>query len=72
MAQRTIDRELGPRKAPAALMKAREAADYLSMSEEWVRQRGRDGTLPTVKLGAAIRFRRSALDKWLDSQAVAS
>jgi excisionase family DNA binding protein len=71
MAPRTIDRALGSQKAAPALMKAKEAADYLSMSEEWIRQRGRDGTLPTVKLGRATRFRRSALDEWLDSQAVA-
>jgi excisionase family DNA binding protein len=66
-----VKQKLGPPRALPALMKAQEAADYLSMSEEWIRQRGRDGTLPTVKLGRATRFRRSDLDEWLDSQAVA-
>jgi excisionase family DNA binding protein len=66
MAQ-AIDRALGPSKVEPALLKAHQAAEYMAMSEEWIRQRARDGTLPSVKIGTATRFRKQDLDSFIES-----
>jgi excisionase family DNA binding protein len=55
------------RVASAALMTAGEAAEYLRMSEEWVRLAGRRGTLPTVTIGSAVRYRRDDLEKFVEA-----
>lgn len=42
------------------------AANYLAMSEAFMRKHVRLGTIPFVKVGAkSIRFRRESLDAWL-------
>jgi excisionase family DNA binding protein len=45
-----------------------EGCDFLKMSERWVRERVKDGTLPHVRLGNRIHFRRSALITWCKEQ----
>ena len=45
------------------------AAEYLSVSKEWVRRRVRDGQIPALRLDnspTAIRVRRSALDSLME------
>ncbi|WP_109995148.1 helix-turn-helix domain-containing protein [Salinisphaera sp. LB1] len=55
----------------------RSAALYLGISESWLRQRrcygprhGEKPGPPYVKLGGAIRYRRTDLDLWLADQLV--
>jgi excisionase family DNA binding protein len=48
-----------------ALMDAEAAAIYLDMSEEWVRKAARLGTLPSVKVGTSLKFRKASLDEWI-------
>lgn len=43
---------------------AAEAARYLGYAEGTVRNKASKGELPSVKLGHALRFRRSELDRW--------
>lgn len=50
------------------LMTAREAARYLGYAEGTVRNKASSGELPSVKLGTALRFRLSDLDKWVREQ----
>jgi excisionase family DNA binding protein len=45
-----------------------EAAEYLRMSSHWVYKRTADGSLPCLRVGRAVRFRRSDLDSWLSTQ----
>lgn len=45
-----------------------EAAAYLRMSVHWVYKQSAAGTLPRLKLGRVVRFRRADLDAWLQSQ----
>jgi excisionase family DNA binding protein len=55
-----------------ALLTPTEAADYVAMKVETLavwRCTGRHG-LPYIKVGAAIRYRRSDLDAWLESRTV--
>lgn len=54
------------------LMTVEEVAKYLRMSAGWVRQHSsgeRQPTLPRLKLGGAVRFRQSAVEKFLAEMA---
>lgn len=53
---------------PDRLLTAIEAARYLGYAEGTVRNKASSGELPSVKLGTALRFRRSALDAWIAEQ----
>lgn len=48
------------------LLTAREAARYLGLAEGTVRNKVSAGDIPYVKVGTALRFRRSALDAWVE------
>ncbi len=50
-----------PSTADDRLWTAREAAHFLSVSESWVCQAARAGTLPCIRIGRALRFDPSAL-----------
>ena len=53
------------------LLNAREAAEYLGLKEQTVRQWASMGKLPKVKLGGkCLRFDVVELNVWLDSQRV--
>lgn len=47
------------------LMTAAAAAAFLGYSEGTVRNKASAGELPKVKLGTALRFRRSDLERWI-------
>ncbi len=42
-----------------------EAAQYLGMTERWIKDQLMAGTIPRTKLGRLNRFRKSDLDKWI-------
>ncbi len=50
------------------LLTAAEAARYLGYAEGTIRNKAAAGEIPTVKLGTALRFRRSELDAWIAEQ----
>ncbi len=53
------------------LMNYKQAAQYLSLSESYLRQLKSQGTLPYVLIGSrSIRFRRSSLDQWAQEREV--
>lgn len=43
-------------------------AEYLQVSERYVRQLCLDGKIPSYKLGTARRIRAEDVDSWLESQ----
>ena len=50
------------------LLDTQEAADYLSVSKAYLDMLRCTGGGPRfVKIGRMVRYRRSALDKWVDS-----
>ena len=52
------------------LMTAREVAEQLAVTTETVLRWTRRGELPALKLpGGAIRYRRAAVEVWLDARA---
>ena len=49
-----------------------EAADYLRLSVFTLREKVRLRQVPFYKVGGAVRFRRSKLDRWIDRNEVAT
>lgn len=49
------------------LMTVEEAAEYLRLAEGTIKNRVSDGTIPYLKAGGLVRFRRSELDAWMES-----
>jgi excisionase family DNA binding protein len=50
------------------VLTTREAADYIGIKEETLRRWVAAQRVPFVRLNRLLRFRRSALDKWLAEQ----
>ena len=64
MGQKTV-----PTTAAVAMtrevMDIREAADYLGVSQDSLRQYTDDGIVPAFRLGNRWKFKRSCLDDWM-------
>jgi excisionase family DNA binding protein len=54
-----------------SLLNVDEAAAYLGLTEKSVRKRVGGRTIPYIKVGALLRFRRADLDAWLDENSFA-
>jgi excisionase family DNA binding protein len=48
------------------LLTAVEVASVLRVTPDWVYAQSRRNGLPHVRLGRYVRFRRSAIEQWLD------
>lgn len=48
------------------VMTAKQLANYLQVNELTVYKKVKEGLIPTVKLGRALRFKKSIIDKWLE------
>jgi excisionase family DNA binding protein len=58
----------GPELPPDPVLSAEKAAEFLGMPVNILRKRARDGVIPSMKIGALVRFRHSALNAWLATQ----
>ena len=47
------------------LIDAREVAQMLGMTIDWVYEQSRRGRIPTITLGRFRRYRRAAIEAWL-------
>ncbi|MBI3615048.1 MAG: helix-turn-helix domain-containing protein [Candidatus Omnitrophica bacterium] len=47
------------------VMTVSEVAEYLRVNPQTVYRKAKVGELPAVRIGRAIRFRRSELDAWM-------
>lgn len=64
--QLSLDDLNGPRGLTRAeLMTATEVAELLDVPVSTVREWGRNGTLPRVKLGRHVRFIRAHVETWI-------
>ena len=52
----------------AEVMTVSEVAEYLRVNPQTVYRKAKAGELPAVRIGRAIRFRRSELDAWLKKE----
>lgn len=48
------------------LLDAREVAEWLGVPVSWVRESTRSGAMPCVELGRYRRYRRAAVEAWLE------
>ncbi len=58
-----------PRFKDHSPFKDAEAANYIGMSESWLRQsrmRGNPDAPPYIKIGKSVRYLKADLDAWLD------
>ena len=53
---------------PGGLLTADDVAELLGTPKTWVYAQSRDGTLPTVRLGRYVRYRREAVESWIVEQ----
>ena len=56
-------------KVDSPTLTSPEAADYIGMSDSWLRQsrmRGNPGTPPYIKISKAVRYLTADLDAWLE------
>jgi len=49
----------------SALLNAAEVANMLGVPTAWVYAQSRAGKIPTVKLGRYRRYRREAIEQWI-------
>ena len=52
------------------LLTADEVAGLLGVTTAWVYAQSRTGSIPTVKLGRYYRYRREAVERWIETQEV--
>lgn len=50
------------------LMDAAEVAELLGVPKTWIYEMSRKGEIPTVTLGRYRRFRREAIEAWIEGQ----
>lgn len=50
------------------VMDIRQGSDYLGISPDTLYKYASEGSVPCFKLGNRWRFKRSVLDKWMESQ----
>lgn len=55
-------------KEEKEIMTAKEVADYLSFSKNWVYKKAETGEIPGVRLGGNWRFKKSIIDEWLEGK----
>jgi len=60
--------DIGPqlRAMTDSLLTAKEVADLLGVATSWVYEQSRRGQIPTVRLGRYRRYRREAIEAWLE------
>ena len=52
------------------LLTADHVAELLGVTAAWVYAQSRAGSIPTVKLGRYYRYRREAIDRWIEAQEI--
>ena len=51
-----------------AILTPQQLAEYLRVSRQWVYERVSLGEIPHIKVGKYLRFRKSHIDNWIESQ----
>lgn len=50
------------------LLTAEQVAEMLGVPKTWIYEQSRKGLIPTVTLGRYRRFRREAIEAWIEGQ----
>jgi len=54
-------------KSDDAIFDTVTIAEYLGVSDQWVRDRVKHKQIPYLKVGKFLKFRRKDIDRWLDT-----
>ncbi len=50
------------------VMTVKQAAEYLQINDQVLYRYVRDGKVPVARMGTTIRFKKSVLDQWLETE----
>ncbi|WP_058970950.1 methylation-associated defense system helix-turn-helix domain-containing protein MAD1 [Pseudomonas syringae] len=53
---------------PEEIMTLKEVAEYLKLAEKTAYRLAAEGKIPGFKVGGSWRFRREAIENWIDQQ----
>jgi excisionase family DNA binding protein len=62
-----IEPETTAKRAERELLTAEEVAALLGIGVDWVWEQARKGRIPHIRLGRFRRFRRQAIQEWLEA-----
>ena len=60
--------KIGACEMPEDIMTLREVAEYLKLAEKTAYRLAADGKIPGFKVGGSWRFRKAAIEDWIDQQ----
>jgi excisionase family DNA binding protein len=64
---------LAPKQeAPDAILSPDQLAAYLGVAKGWVYEQAALNAIPLFKVGKYLRFKKSTIDKWIETQSVPS
>ena len=52
------------------ILNKKELAQYLNVDVSWIDKRVSANEMPYTKFGKYVRFKKSVIDKWIDSKTV--
>jgi len=55
---------------PEEIMTLKEVAEYLKLAEKTAYRLAAEGKIPGFKVGGSWRFRKDAIENWIDQQTV--
>lgn len=53
-----------------SLFTIKSLAKYLKVSEKWIKKRISRKEIPVIKIDKVLRFRKPAIDQWLDAHKI--
>lgn len=65
-----LNRNVKERVEDDPIFTVESLAKYLQVSEQWVYERVQFKEIPYIKVGKFLRFKRSAIENWLEEQSV--
>ena len=57
-----------PENGPGAILTVDEISDYLKIPRSTIYKLVREGKIPAQKIGRHWRFRKEAIDRWLENK----
>ena len=57
-----------PENKPGAILTVDEISDYLKIPKSTIYKLVREGKIPAQKIGRHWRFRKEAIDRWLENK----
>jgi len=62
------DIKTGAHVMPEEIMTLKEVAEYLKLAEKTAYRLAAEGKIPGFKVGGSWRFRKDAIENWIDQQ----